>query len=188
MAGAGMIVSAAANYAGQMQALAARQAQQRAINAAVTAEAKRQGVFQQQGESLYQQNAIESSPAAFERDTNAGASSRTAGYRGAAMQPMVGNGNKAAVSPAAALQSAILQAILNQSRAQLGGRQDAANAWTIRNNRVNVGQGLVNNFSQGSANIAPYEIQNGLSAGEKNRQLAALLGMVSSAAGGMGAM
>lgn len=163
----------------------ANAANEKALNRMVTRELNRQGLWAGQNNALSQQNVMAAGAEGQQAAQQKGARGRSQAYAGAAAQPMFSKNSQVAPNFNMDLRTHIMNNLLRSSQAQLGGRQDAAVGQQVRNSAINDAIGTNNNFSTASANIAPMEMANSQTAGDKYRMWASVVKTLGNLGGSM---
>lgn len=153
----------------------------------VRAELLRQKGYQAQAQSAYQQNADQNTAPKAEGEISTGAGERQAAYEKAQAIPLTAGQAPVVSTPVSMAQLATLGSS-NQARAGLAGYDQWGLNRALQNMRTQQSLGTINNFSLGSNNLLPMELQQASHKGDGLNQIGQLVGLAGMLVGGAGAL
>lgn len=163
-------ISALATVAGTGLSIAAQNEQRSAANRAMSQELARQRGYQQKASSAFAASLAGSTPAVAEDTIKAGSAERQADYAKARSVPLTSSASPLPTGASSRLVNPVASAGEDQlsdiARARLAGYTEWDMQQAIKNLRANQALAQIGNFSRGSQNILPMELQSAQNQGQ----------------------
>ena len=187
-----VLIMAALSAAAAGASAYGQQQSENAANRRMSEELARQQDYQKKASKTFEDSLAGSTPEKAQQVMDAGTASRMADYAKqqsvplspSGQQPVGGESSRLVSAPAAQAQDRLS----NVSRARHAGYTEWDLQQAIKDMQAEQQLGIWNNFSRGSSNILPMELQAAAHAGDSAKGIGAGLGMASSLYGGFSSL